>query len=358
MALPAGVIETDALVIGAGPVGLFQVFQLGLQEVQAHVVDALPTPGGQCIELYADKPIYDIPALAVSTGRELVDKLMAQIAPFNARFHLGQVVTTLQKQDDGRFLVETSRSARFLAKTIFVAAGVGAFQPRTLHVDGLAAFEGTQLLHSLPDASVCANRNVVIFGDGDEALEWALKLCAANADGHPHKAKRVTLVHRRDAFSAAAQTVERFRALVSQGRMQFVPGQALGLETVQDRLTGIQVLDADGQTRTLPLEMLLVLQGLSPKLGPVAQWGLDMERKQLQVDTEKFSTSEPGIFAVGDINTYPGKKKLILCGFHEATLAAFGAMPIIAPEKKVLLQYTTTSPKLHKLLGVETQKLA
>jgi thioredoxin reductase (NADPH) len=356
MAQPAGVIETDALVIGAGPVGLFQVFQLGLQEVKAHVVDALPYSGGQCMELYADKPIYDIPALTVCTGRELVAKLMAQIAPFGASFHLGQVVTTLQKQDDNRFLVETSQSTRFLAKTVFIAAGVGAFQPRTLHVDGLAAFEGTQLLHSVPDAAVCTNRNVVIFGDGDEALEWALKLCAAHADGHPHKAKRVTLVHRRDAFTAAPQTVELFRALVQQGQIHFAPGQALGIETINERLTGIQILDSEGQTRTLPLEMLLVLQGLSPKLGPVTQWGLDIERKQLLVDTEAFSTSVPGIFAVGDINTYPGKKKLILCGFHEATLAAFGAMPFIAPEKKVLLQYTTTSPKLHKLLGVDSQK--
>lgn len=354
---PAPVIETDALVIGAGPVGLFQVFQLGLQEARAHVVDALPGPGGQCVELYADKPIYDIPALAVCTGRELIDKLMAQIAPFGARFHWNQVVTHLQKQLDGRFLVETSQSQRFLSKTVFIAAGVGAFQPRTLHIDGLAAFAGTQLLHSVPDASVCANRNVVIFGDGDAALEWALKLCTAHPDGHPHKAKRVTVVHRREVFSAAPDTVECFRALVQLGHLHFVAGQEQGLETVQNRLTGIQILDPEGQPRTLPLEMLLVLRGLSPKLGPVSQWGLDMERKQLQVDTEKFSTSEPGIFAVGDINTYAGKKKLILCGFHEATLAAFGAMQFIAPAKKVMLQYTTTSPKLHKLLGVESRVL-
>ncbi len=349
MAQPAAVLETDALVIGAGPVGLFQVFQLGLQDIQAHVVDALPYPGGQCIELYADKPIYDIPAIPVCTGRELVDKLMAQIAPFNAHFHLGQVVTSLQPQADGRLLVETSKTTRFLAKTVFIAAGVGAFQPRTLHIDGLAAFDGTQLLHQVSDASVCANRNVVIFGDGDEALEWALKLYP---DSQPHKAKQVTLVHRRDAFSAAPETVERFRALVQQGHLHFVPGQALGVETMGGRLTGIQILDAEGQTRTLPLDMLLVLQGLSPKLGPVAQWGLDMERKQLQVDTEKFSTSVPGIFAVGDINTYAGKKKLILCGFHEATLAAFAAAAIVRPDEKISLQYTTTSTRLHKLLGV------
>nr|WP_295772861.1 NAD(P)/FAD-dependent oxidoreductase [Rhodoferax sp.] len=347
-------IETDALIVGAGPVGLFQVFQLGLLEVKAHVIDSLAYPGGQCVELYPDKPIYDIPALAVCTGRELADKLMAQIAPFCARFHWGQVVTGLQKQSDGRFLVETSLAQRFLSKTVFIAAGVGAFQPRTLHVDGLAAFAGTQLLHSLPDAAVCANRNVVVFGDGDAALESALKLCAAHPDGYPHKAKRVTLVHRREVFSAAPQTVERFRALVQQGHIHFVAGQAQGIETVNERLTGIQILDSEGQTRALPLEMLLVLQGLSPKLGPVAQWGLDMERKQLQVDTEKFSTSVPGIFAVGDINTYPGKKKLIVCGFHECVLAAFGAMPFIFPDKKVMLQYTTTSPKLHKVLGVDS----
>lgn len=345
-------IETDALIVGAGPVGLFQVFQLGLQEVRAHVVDALPGPGGQCAELYPDKPIYDIPALAVCTGRELADKLMAQIAPFGAHFHWNQVVTGLNKQPDGRFLVETSQAQRFLCRAVFIAAGVGAFQPRTLHVDGLFAFDGTQLLHSLPDASVCANRNVVIFGDGDAALESALKLCPAHADGHPHKAKRVTLVHRRDVFSAAAHTVECFRTLVQQGHIHFVAGQAQGIECVNERLTGIQILDAEGQMRTLPLEMLLVLQGLSPKLGPVAQWGLDMERKQLQVDTERFSTSEPGIFAVGDINTYPGKKKLIVCGFHEATLAAHAAHDRLRPQERGPLLYTTSSPLLHRRLGL------
>jgi thioredoxin reductase (NADPH) len=347
-------IETDAVIIGAGPVGLFQVFELGLLEIKAHVIDSLAHPGGQCVELYPDKPIYDIPAVPVCTGQELTNNLLKQIQPFGATFHYEQEVSTVEKQADGRFFVETSKGTRFLTKTVFIAAGVGAFQPRTLKVDGLDKFEGTQLAYSVKNPAQFAGKNLVIVGGGDSALDWALNFCAANEDGNPHKAESVILIHRRDGFKASPAVVARMRALCEAMEMQFIVGQVTGFDEANGQLASLKVTGPDGITRLVPLDMLLVFFGLSPKLGPIANWGLDIERKQLTVDTEKFSTSEPGIFAVGDINNYPGKKKLILSGFHECALAAFGAMPIIFPDKKVFLQYTTTSPKLHKVLGVES----
>lgn len=350
-----GPIETDAVIIGAGPVGLFQVFELGLLEIKAHVIDSLAYPGGQPIELYPDKPIYDIPAIPVCTGKELTDALLKQIEPFGATFHLGQTVTVVQKQDDGRFFVETSKGTRFLTKTIFIAAGVGAFEPRTLKVDGLAQFDGSQVFYRVRNPADFAGKNLLVVGGGDSALDWALNFTAGNDDGNPHKAESVILVHRRDGFRAAPASVARMHELCEQMEMQFIVGQVTGYEETDGRLTGAKVTGSDGVTRVVPLDVLLVFFGLSPKLGPIADWGLDIERKQLVVDTEKFQTSVPGIFAVGDINTYPGKKKLILSGFHECALAAFGAAPIIFPEKgKIHLQYTTTSPKLHKVLGVES----
>lgn len=345
-----GAIETDAVIIGAGPVGLFQVFELGLLEIKAHVIDSLAYPGGQCIELYPDKPIYDIPAVPVCTGQELTQNLLKQIEPFGATFHYGQEVTTVQKQEDGRFFVETALGTRFLTKTIFIAAGVGAFQPRTLKVEGLSAFDESQLFYRVKNPDDFAGKNLVVVGGGDSALDWALDFVKEG----PHKAESVILIHRRDGFKAAPANVAKMRELCEAYEMQFIVGQITGFEEKNGKLTAVKVTGADGVTRGVPLDVLLVFFGLSPKLGPIAEWGLDIERKQLKVDTEKFSTSVPGIFAVGDINIYPGKKKLILSGFHECALAAFGAMPIISPEKKVFLQYTTTSPKLHKVLGVES----
>jgi len=345
-----GPIETDAVIVGAGPVGLFQVFELGLLEIKAHVIDSLAYPGGQPVELYPDKPIYDIPAIPVCTGQELTDALLKQIEPFGATFHLGQEVTTVQKQDDGRFFVETSKGTRFLTKTIFIAAGVGAFQPRTLKVDGLERFDGSQLFYRVKNPADFAGKNLVIVGGGDSALDWTLNFAAEG----PNKAESVILIHRRDGFKAAPASVAKMKELCDQYEMQFIVGQVTGYEEKDGKLTAAKVTGSDGVTRVVPLDVLLVFFGLSPKLGPIAEWGLDIERKQLVVDTEKFSTSVPGIFAVGDINTYPGKKKLILSGFHECALAAFGAVPFIFPEKKVFLQYTTTSPKLHKVLGVES----
>ncbi|MES2317013.1 MAG: NAD(P)/FAD-dependent oxidoreductase [Pseudomonadota bacterium] len=341
------VIETDAVIIGAGPVGLFQVFELGLLEIRAHVIDSLPAVGGQCMELYPDKPIYDIPAVPLCTGQELTDKLLKQIAPFAPTFHLNQEVSVVQRREDRRFDVETSVGTRFIAKTIFIAAGVGSFQARTLKVEGIAAFEGTQLHYSVKDPDQFAGKNLVICGGGDSALDWAINFAG--------KAESVVLLHRREDFRAAPATVAKARALADAMALQIVTGQVTGFETDGEQLAVLKVSGSDGVTRSLPLDALLVFYGLSPRLGPIADWGLDIERRQLRVqDTEKFETNVPGIFAVGDINTYPGKKKLILCGFHEAAMAAFGAAPYVFPDKKIYMQYTTTSPKLHKILGVES----
>jgi len=345
-----GPIETDAIIVGAGPVGLFQVFELGLLEIKAHIIDSLAYPGGQCIELYPDKPIYDIPAVPVCTGRELTDNLLKQIEPFGATFHLGQEVTLVSKREDGRFDVETSKGTRFITKTIFIAGGVGSFQPRLLKVDGLEKFENTQVFYRVKNPALFAGKNLVIVGGGDSALDWTLNFVQEG----PNKAESVILIHRRDGFKAASASVTKMKEMCEAYEMQFIVGQVTGFEERDGALSNVKVTGSDGVTRLVPLDVLLVFFGLSPKLGPIAEWGLNLERKQIVVDTEKFETTTPGIFAVGDVNTYPGKKKLILSGFHEAALAAFAAAPYVFPDKRILLQYTTTSPKLHKVLGVET----
>lgn len=344
--------ETDAVVIGAGPVGLFQVFQLGLQEIKAHLIDALPYPGGQCVELYADKPIYDIPGIPVCTGRELIDRLLQQIAPFKTPMHLNQQVSTLQRQADGRFLLGTSSGEHFLTKTVFIAAGVGAFVPRRVPLDALAAYEGTQVhYHAVPTGEL-HQQHVVVMGGEDAALETALQLVALG------ECASVTLLHRADKLKAEPALEQSVRQAIANGTLRFVVGQPLELETTStgegaSPLTALRIATATDETKRLPLDLLLPRLGLSPKLGPVGEWGLAMDRKQIAVDPETFATSEPGIFAVGDVNHYPGKRKLILCGFHEATLAAFAAVPLAFPDKRLLLQYTTTSPRLHELLGVQ-----
>ena len=325
------VIETDAVIVGAGPVGLFQVFELGLLEIKAHVVDSLRNVGGQCMELYPTKPIYDIPAVPVCSSYELTENRLKQIHPFNPVFHLGQEVVDVRKLEDGTFHVETSAGTRFKAKVVIVAAGVGSFQPRPLRVPGIEKFEGTQLHYSCKDPS---------------ALDWTLNLVG--------RAESVVLLHRRDGFRAQAASVAKMHELCENWEMQFEIGQITGFNEEDGRLTEVLVAGADGITRRIPLDHLLVFYGLQPKLGPIENWGLTLERKQIVVDTARFETNIPGLFAVGDINTYPGKKKLILSGFHECALAAFAACDYVFPEKRVFLQYTTTSPKLHKVLGVET----
>ena len=337
-------IQTDAVIIGAGPVGLFQVFELGLLEIKAHVIDALPEAGGQCIELYPDKPIYDIPAIPVCTGRELTENLLKQIKPFGAQFHLGQEVTQLEKQADGRFLISTSKDQQFLSKTVFIAGGVGAFQPRTLNLEGIEAFVGKQVFYSVKNPEKFSGKNIVICGGGDAALDWALNLV--------DKATSVTLIHRRDDFKAAPASIAKMRELCKNKQMQLLIGQITRYEVEHGQISKMIVTDIESKDHSISVDDLLIFFGLSPKLGPIADWGLDIERKQVSVDTEKFQTSIPGIYAVGDINIYPGKKKLILSGFHESALAAFAAAAYLNPEKHIQLQYTTTSTKLHKVLGV------
>jgi len=341
-------IETDALIVGAGPVGLFEVFELGLQEVRAEVVDSLPHAGGQCFELYADKPIYDIPAMPYGTGRELTERLLRQIEPFGAGFHLDQQVNALVRRDDGRFDVATSAGWRFVAKAVIVAGGVGSFQPRRLKVDGLDRHRGTQLFEHAATLHQHAGERVVIVGGTAAAVAAAI---AAGEEGAAAAAS-VTLVHRRDDFDADEATRARLNSLRASGRVGFIAGQPETIVENDGRLAALTVLGSDGESRDLPLDVLFVLLGWSPKLGPIADWGLALEKKQIVVDTASFETSTPGIFAVGDVNTYPGKQKLIVCGFHEATLAAFAIGELVHPERAQPLQYTTTSAKLHKLLGV------
>jgi thioredoxin reductase (NADPH) len=337
-------IAADVVIIGAGPAGLFQVFELGLLGIKAHVVDTLAHPGGQCAELYPDKPIYDIPALPVCGAQELVDRLLEQIKPFGARFHYGQEVVGLARQGDSGFLLETSAGTRFVAKAVVIAAGLGSFQPRRLGLEGAEAFEGSQIHYRVRHAGDFHGKRLVIFGGGDSALDWVIDLTG--------KAGSIVHVHRRPEFRAAPASVARMRELVAQGRMHYVEGTAAALLTTGGRLTGIAVKCPDGSLTEFDADHVLAFFGLHPKLGPVAEWGMELEKKALKVDTAKFQTSVPGIFAIGDINTYPGKKKLILSGFHEAALAAFAIAEHLNPAKKVHLQYTTTSPIMQKRLGV------
>lgn len=326
--------------------GLFQVFQLGLQGITVHLIDALPHPGGQCVELYGDKPIYDIPGVPVCSGRELAELLLKQIAPFRTQWHLNTLVSALTPQPDGRLLVETSQGEKLLARSVFIAAGVGAFVPRTLKVEGIERFVGSQVHYqTLPAGFDASGRNIVVHGGDEPAVARAVELVEQG------RAARISLLHRRDVFQASDALLQRLQQLRDAGRITVEAAQITGIDVSNDRLTALQVVDAEGASRTLPLDLLVAVLGISPRLGPVADWGLDMERKQLLVNTATFGTSVPGIYAVGDINTYPGKRKLILCGFHEATLAAFGAAEYLSGGK-VALQYTTTSARLHELLGV------
>ncbi len=337
-------ISTEVVIVGAGPCGLFQVFELGLLGIQAHLIDSLAHPGGQCTELYPDKPIYDIPALPVCGAQELVDRLLQQIAPFNALMHLGQEVTELHVKADGRFHVRTTRGTTFDAGVVIIAGGVGSFQPRRIGVPGADVFEDVQIHYRVRDAAQYHGQKLVVFGGGDSALDWVNDFAG--------KAASVVHVHRRTEFRAAPASVAKMRDHVAAGRVCYLEGLADSLVVENDRLAAINVKSNDGSLHRLEADHVFAFFGLHPKLGPIAEWGIELEKKALKVDTEKFQTSIPGIFAVGDINTYPGKKKLILSGFHEAALAAFGAQAHLNPGKKQFLQYTTTSPVMQKRLGV------
>ncbi len=338
-------IQTDALIVGAGPCGLFQIFELGLLGLKAHIVDSLAHPGGQCVELYPDKPIYDIPAVPVCTGQELIDSLMQQIEPFGATFHMGEEVRQLEAQDEG-FRVVTSAETEFFAKTVFIAGGVGSFAPRKLRFPEAAPLEGKQVFYRVREPARFKDQHVVVLGGGDSALDWAVELAPAAAS--------LTLVHRRDEFRGAAATADKLQELVAAGQAEIIlNANAGGFELEDGKLVAVNLKQKSGEPRRLPADHVLVFYGLAPKLGPIADWGLEIKRKTIGVDTETYATSIPGVFAIGDIADYPGKKKLILSGFHEAALAAFAAKAIVEPGKKVPLQYTTTSPIMQERLGVD-----
>jgi len=341
---PAPAIETDCLIVGAGPCGLFAVFELGLLDIKCHLVDILGKVGGQCSELYPEKPIYDIPALPIVTGQELTDRLMEQIKPFNPVFHLGERIDALKRRADGRFDVTTDIGKTFVAKVVVIAAGGGSFTPKRPPLDGIEAYEDKSVFYAVRKMDAFRDRDVLIVGGGDSALDWTLNLQPI--------ARSLTLMHRRDDFRGAPHSVEQMRALVRDGKMNLVIGQATKLHGANGELSAVTVKTATGESE-ITCNRMLPFFGLTMKLGPIADWGLNLHENLIPVDTEKFETSEPGIFAVGDINHYPGKLKLILSGFHEAALMAQAANRIVYPGKKVLFQYTTSSTSLQKKLGVK-----
>ena len=338
------VIKTDAVIVGAGPVGLFAVFELGLVDIKAHVIDILDRPGGQCAELYPEKPIYDVPGLTVVTGQELTDRLMEQIKPFGAEFHFSQRVESLERLDGG-FRLTTDLGKKFECKVVVIAAGGGSFTPKRPPLPGIEQYEDKSVFYSVRKMENFKGRDVLVVGGGDSALDWTLNLQPV--------AKSLTLLHRRQEFRAAPASVQKMFDLVERGDVTFKLGQVTELHGEGGKLSSVTVKGPDGTTFEQKTEVMLPFFGLTMKLGPVANWGINLNENLIPVDTAKFETSEKGIFAIGDINTYPGKLKLILSGFHEAALMAQQAYHYIYPDKKLIFQYTTSSSSLQKKLGVK-----
>lgn len=336
--------KTDVIIIGAGPVGLFAVFELGLLGLKAHLVDILDKPGGQCAELYPEKPIYDIPAFPTIMAQELVDRLMDQIKPFDPVFHLGQMAQGVRKLESGNWELMTDNDVMIEAPVITIAAGGGSFMPKKPPLGGIENYEGTSVHYAVRQKEKFRDRNVVISGGGDSALDWTLELLPM--------VRSMTLVHRRDEFRAAPDSVSKMRAAVADGKMIFHMGQAAELKGNNGQLHAVAIKPKDGALFDVPCDDFLAFYGLTMKLGPIADFGLNMDRNLIPVDTEKFETSEKGIFAIGDINTYPGKQKLILSGFHEAALMAHAAYPYVHEGKTARFQYTTSSSDLQAKLGV------
>lgn len=337
------ITRTDVLIIGAGPVGLFAVFELGLFDMRCHLIDILDRPGGQCAELYPEKPIYDIPGYPAINAQELVDRLLLQIAPFKPDFTFNRMVSALQRLEGGGFRLTTDEGEVFEAKVVVIAAGGGSFQPKRPPIPGIEAFEGASVQYAVRRMEDLRGHDVVVVGGGDSALDWTLNLQPV--------AKRVTLIHRRPEFRAAPDSVNKMHALADSGAIDLVFGQVSGLDGETGQLRSIKVKGPDGEVE-VACTRLLPFFGLTMKLGPVADWGLNLHENQIPVDTEKFETSVPGIFAIGDINWYPGKLKLILSGFHEAALMAQAAKHVVSPKERIVFQYTTSSTSLHRKLGV------
>jgi thioredoxin reductase (NADPH) len=339
----------DALIIGAGPCGLFQVFELGLLGINSIIMDSMDKIGGQCSELYPDKPIYDIPGIPVCSAQELVDNLLKQIEPFNPQIQLGEEVVGVKKIDKG-YLVTTSKGNQYITKTIFIAGGVGSFQAKKLRLNNISDYEDQWLYYKIQDKNKLIGKNIVIFGGGDSALDWAIDF--ATDKNFLDSGGQVTLVHRRDEYRGTPASVNTMKDLTKQGLIKLYEISTLSSFKTDNNDLKSLTLSKAGKELEVAADVALVFFGLSPKLGPIADWGLEINKKSIEVNTESFETNYPSIFAIGDIANYPGKKKLILSGFHEAALAAFAAKAIIEPGKKVHLQYTTTSPKLQERLGV------
>ena len=336
--------ETDVVIIGAGPVGLFAVFELGLLDMKCDVIDILDKPGGQCAELYPDKPIYDIPGIPEISGGELTKSLLEQIKPFNPEFHLSTIVSELKQINNDLWEVVTDSDKIFHTKVIVIAAGGGSFQPKKPPIEGIDDYEGKSVFYSIKNIEKFYNKEIAIVGGGDSALDWALTL--------HKKSKNLTLIHRRKEFRAAPDTVNKVMKLIDDGSINFELGQVKELVGSDGQLNKIICKDKE-EEKEIKCEAMLPFFGLTMKLGPVANWGLNLEQNLIKVNTETFETNQKGIFAIGDINYYPGKLKLILCGFHEGALMAQKAHQYIYPDKKVIFQYTTSSSNLQKKLGVK-----
>ncbi len=340
----ADVIKTDALIIGAGPVGLFAVFELGLVDVKAHLIDILDKVGGQCAELYPEKPIYDIPGMPSVSAQGLVDGLMEQIKPFGAQVHLNEMVESVEKIGDPGFRVTTGTGKVFETKVVVIAAGGGSFQPKRPPIPGIEAYEAKSVHYAVRKMEQFRGKRVLIAGGGDSALDWTLNLAPI--------ASHLTLLHRRSEFRAAPDSVNKMMALVGEGKIDFVMGQASSVEGVDGQVSKVLVKRNDGSNFEIACDAILPFFGLTMKLGPIANWGLQLNEELIPVETAAFETNVPGIFAIGDINTYPGKLKLILSGFHEAALMSRKAAHYVYPDKKIAFQYTTSSTSLQKKLGV------
>jgi thioredoxin reductase (NADPH) len=341
-------IKTDVVIIGAGPIGLFAVFELGLLDMKAHLIDILDKIGGQCAELYPEKPIYDIPGIPYTSAQGLVDALMQQIKPFNPQFHLNEMVEKVEKIGDPLFRVTTDQGKVFESKILVIAAGGGSFQPKRPPIPGVEPYEGTSIFYAVRKMEAFRGKRVLIVGGGDSALDWTLNLAPL--------ASHLTLLHRRSEFRAAPDSVNKMLALVGEGKIDFVLGQVTSLQGEQGQISKAVVKTNEGSSYDIACDVMLPFFGLTMKLGPVANWGFELKNNELiPVETAAFETSVPGIFAIGDINWYPGKLKLILSGFHEGALMAQKAHRYVYPDKRLVFQYTTSSTSLQKKLGVAPQ---
>ncbi|MDG1261667.1 MAG: NAD(P)/FAD-dependent oxidoreductase [Flavobacteriales bacterium] len=328
-------IETDILIIGAGPVGLFTVFEAGLLKLRCHLIDALPQPGGQCAEIYPKKPIYDIPAYPEVLAGDLVDNLVAQIEPFKPEFTLGERADTIEKTDDDKFIVTTNRGTKHIAPVVAIAGGLGSFEPRKPPVPNLADFEDKGVEYIIKDPNFYKGKDVVISGGGDSALDWTIFLAEGVANS-------VTMVHRRSSFRGHLDSVQKVQDLAAAGKINLMTDSEVVGITGDDHVNGVTIKTKEGE-KHVACDHWMPLFGLSPKLGPIADWGLNVSKNAIEVDTFDYSTNIPGIYAIGDVNTYPGKLKLILCGFHEATLMCQSAYKRIYPDKNLVLKYTTVN---------------